>query len=70
MKLITTIEIDEITTDVEIDFINRFGEIEVDKITDSVTGCAICPELSDDIYSEMMEMWADVTAETERGWFI
>lgn len=59
MKLITVIEIEEIETEVSIDFTNQFGEIEVQKVTDVETGDAICPELPNEVYRDMLEMWAD-----------
>lgn len=63
MTLITTIEIDEIDTEVSIEFTNHFGEIEVLKVTDAETGDAICPELPNEVYRDMLEMWADSLAD-------
>jgi hypothetical protein len=45
MTSYTTIEIDEIETEIKIEFTNRFGEIEIDLITDITTGNAIAPDL-------------------------
>lgn len=45
MTSYTTIEIDEIETEVKIEFTNRFGEMEIDLITDIATGNAIAPDL-------------------------
>lgn len=63
MTLITTLEIDEVSTEVAIDFKSYFGEPEVQLITDLSTGDAICPELSDEVYNEMAEMYADLKAD-------
>jgi len=65
----TTIEIDEIDTEVKIEFESRFGEIEIIKITDIGTGNAIAPDLFNDrlansIYAELHEVAADYNAET------
>lgn len=68
MTYITTIEIDEQETDIAIDFKMYFDEVEVQLVTDTATGNAICPELSDRVYQEMHEMWHDVMAERSRSW--
>lgn len=49
MKLLTNIEIDETETEVSIEFASRFGEIEIELITDLKTGDAIAPDLMDNI---------------------
>lgn len=49
MKLFTNIEIDETETKVSIEFVSRFGEIEIELITDLKTGDAIAPDLMDNI---------------------
>lgn len=63
MKYLTNIEIDEIETEVLIDFENQFGVIIVNKITDVHTGDAIVPELSEAVYAELHEYDADLRAE-------
>lgn len=54
---------DETYAAVSIDFENRFGEIEVHKITDVETGEAIDIAIDDYTYREMAEMAADLEAE-------
>jgi hypothetical protein len=68
MKLITTIEIDEVETQVLIHYSAYFSNIEIEKITEIETGDAICPDLldkkiSDDLYSEINELESDRRAE-------
>lgn len=53
MTHITTIEIDEIETEVIIDFSVVFGDIEINQITDVVTGDAIDAEINNDTYREL-----------------
>lgn len=67
MTLIQTIEIDEVETEVLIDFSSYFGDIEINKITNLETGDAICPDLldsdlSDKIYADLDEYAADYNA--------
>jgi len=66
MTLITTIEIDEIETEVSIEFKSYFGEIEVSKVTDLATGDAIAYEPNEYVYNEMAEMYADLMADKTR----
>lgn len=69
MKLTTTIEIDEIDTEVLVDFEKEFGEIIINKMTNSHTGDAIAPDLlgecfsTDNLYYELNEAYADIMAE-------
>lgn len=63
MKFYTTIEIDEIETEVAITFEMYFGQAEVIKITNVETGDAIDAEISDWTYLEMIEYAADMKAE-------
>lgn len=63
MKHFCTIEIDEIETFIEIDFKLQFGEVEILKVTDLETCCAIVPELPDYIYLELHEMAMDLLAD-------
>jgi hypothetical protein len=64
-SLTTTIEIDEVETEVKIEFEMMFGEAEIDTITDVQTGCAITPDKDgsmtktavDSLYDELRE-WA------------
>ncbi len=68
----TTIEIDEVETEVKIEFENRFGEMVITKITEVKTGDTICPDLLEGqmtntsvtcLYNELYEMIADFDAE-------
>lgn len=67
MKLYTTIEIDETETELAVEFTAIFGEVEIQKITDVVTGDAICPDLLgeidgmalDTLYNECYEFAAN-----------
>lgn len=49
MKLYTTIEIDETLTELAVEFTALFGDVEIQKITNVVTGDAICPDLLGEI---------------------
>lgn len=60
----TTIEINEIETEVKIEFENRFGDIEISKITNVETGDAIDLELPSWIYDELHESFCDYEAES------
>lgn len=65
-----TIEIDEVETEISVEFTNQFGEIEIDLITDVNTGNAIAPDLldkhtSDIIYDELHEVVADSKEDIE-----
>lgn len=69
--LTTTIEIDEVETNIEVIFIPQFGEVIIEKITDVDTGDAICPDFFeryeglvtsvalDRLYNEMHELVAN-----------
>jgi len=64
MKLHTTIEIEEVETNIVIDFEMQFGQPIINKITDVESGCAICPDLdetniSDILYNEILEYAAN-----------
>lgn len=68
MTLYTTLEIDEVSTEVVIDFDIQFGEAEIDRITDVETGNAICPDLfsssmQNELLNECEEFAADYSAE-------
>lgn len=63
MKYLTTIEIDEIETEVLIHFENRFGEMEIHQITDVHTGDAIDCKIPDFVYLELAEYDADLRDE-------
>lgn len=67
MTTIRTIEIDEIETDVLIDFEMFFGDVEINKITNTETGEAIAPDLLNEfnanlLYLELHEYAADYNA--------
>lgn len=62
MKLITTIEINEVETEVSIDFEMYFGDVEISKITDLETGNALGLEISDNTFNELLEYIADRNA--------
>lgn len=67
----TTVDIDEIETEVLIEFSIVFNEVEIQKITDLETGVAICPDLEgqmtsvgfDSLYSELHEAGCNQLAE-------
>lgn len=66
----TTIEINEVDVKVEIYFHNEFGEIVIDKMIDE-DGNAIAPDLHDELisdylYQELHEMYADRQADKTR----
>lgn len=63
MRYITEIEIDEIETEVAIDFEMYFGEAEVSKVTNLETGDAIDVKINDGVYGELLEYAADYNAE-------
>lgn len=70
MRHVTTIEINEIETEVLIDFNTYFGQVVINKITDLATGDAIVPDLvdenlSDKIHNELHEVAADYNAVKE-----
>lgn len=54
MNHITTLEVNEETIVVSIDFENHFGQIEIEKITNIETGDAIAPDLWSEIQAEMI----------------
>lgn len=71
MRLFTTLEIDELATEVAVDFTIQFGEPVIDRITNQETGDAICPDLfservQNDLLNECDEYAADYAA--EKGW--
>lgn len=63
MKYFCRIDIDEIETQIEIDFKLQFGEVEILKVTDLETGCEICPVIPDEVYLELHEMAMDLMAD-------
>ena len=64
MKLITTIEVNEIEVEALICFEkNSDGEINVLYVRDSHSGEFITQDLSDDTYRELNEFYADEMAE-------
>lgn len=69
MKFTTTIEIDEIDTEILVEFEKQFGEIIINKMTDAHTGDAIAPDLldecfsTDNLYYELNEAYSDAMAE-------
>lgn len=72
MRLYTEILINEIPTEVLIDYDVIGGEPEIDKITDVHTGDAICPDLLgqtkvSDILNQCHEDYADYRARNKRG---
>lgn len=70
MTLITTIDIEEIPTEVMVDFASYFGEIEVNKITSIETGDALGLEITDKLYWELHEAAADMMADNGIFWKI
>lgn len=67
MITIRTIEIEEVETEVLIDFEMQFGNVEINKMTDTETGEAIAPDLlgetnTDYLYNELYEYAADYSA--------
>lgn len=63
MTTVKTIEIDEVETEVLIDFEMYFGDIEFNKFTDLETGNAIEVEIDNNLYNDLLEMAADYKAE-------
>lgn len=66
---ITTIEIDECDTKVQIDYTVEFGEVKIDLITDLQTGDAIAPDLMSEmtatILNEELYEWAQNSEQIE-----
>lgn len=74
MKHLTTIEIDEIDTEVLIEYRIQFGEPEILFMTDVHTGDAIAPDLLNetrtcDLLNELHEVWCDEKAERNNDRF-
>jgi hypothetical protein len=63
MILIKTIEIDEVETEISIDFSVFFGDVEINQIIDLTTGDSIDVEIDNSTYNELMEHAADLNAE-------
>lgn len=63
MILIKTIEIDEVETEVSIDFNVFFGDVEINQITNLETGDAIEIEIDDTTYNNCFQYAADMSAE-------
>lgn len=68
MKITTTVQIDEMETEVLVDFEMQSGEIVINKMTDTHSGDAIAPDLldetsTDNLYPELYEAYADAMAE-------
>ncbi|HEY4326406.1 MAG TPA: hypothetical protein VGN20_20650 [Mucilaginibacter sp.] len=68
MLAFKTIELDEIETEVAIDFSYNHGEVQITNMTDVVTGDAICPDLLDadlenSLIVELTEYTSDLFAE-------
>lgn len=59
----TIIEIDEVETNILIDFEMYFGQPEINKITNIETGDALGLEISDNTFNDLMEYVADYNAE-------
>lgn len=59
MTYLTTLEIDEIETEVKVDFTNRFGEIEITGMSDSDNN-----EIAPDLLSEIntAKLYADLAS--------
>lgn len=71
MTAYRTIEIDEVETEVCIEFENQFGDIEITKMTDVESGDAIAPDLMTPrhygwLLEDLMETEADIKAEKGR----
>lgn len=79
----TTIQINDLDTEVTVEFHNQFGEIKIGLMTDVLTGDAIAPDLLDEfhsmlLYAELHMVSAhneadrlDVLKEEDRGpWYI
>jgi hypothetical protein len=69
MKLTTSIEVNEIETEVCVTFIKVDGEIQITNITDTHTGESYNEETygTDSLYSECFECFCDNSADQKRG---